>query len=45
VLASVSVFETSAELQLAEVWLAARRVSLTPPSDVVSGEVLVERGM
>ncbi|MBV9357785.1 MAG: hypothetical protein JO023_19910 [Chloroflexi bacterium] len=48
-LATVSVFETRAELQAADrliaAWVAMHRTLLTPAGEGVSGEVLVQRGM
>jgi heme-degrading monooxygenase HmoA len=49
VLATVSVFETRAELEAAErlvaAWMAAHPTPLRPPTEAVRGEILVQKGM
>ena len=48
-LATVSVFETQAELEAADrviaAWVAMHRTLLTPATEAISGEVLVQKGM
>ena len=48
-LATVSVFETQAELEAANrlivAWVATHRTLLTAAGEAVSGEVLVQKGM
>ena len=49
VLTTVSIFETQAELEEADrltaAWVAAHPTPLTPPTEAVSGEILVQKGM
>ncbi|MBV9358204.1 MAG: hypothetical protein JO023_22045 [Chloroflexi bacterium] len=49
VLATVSIFETQAELEEADrltaAWVAAHSTPLARPSEAVSGEILVQKGM
>jgi heme-degrading monooxygenase HmoA len=49
VLATVSVFETQAELaegeRLIAAWAAAHAAPLGPPAEAVTGEILVQKGM
>jgi hypothetical protein len=48
-LATVSIFETRADLEEAErliaSWVAPNRTPLTVPSAAMSGEILVQKGM